>query len=122
MILSNMDTVGLMDGKMPKPTPGIVPNAESPESPVSVKYLTQLVYRRTKQHHEMRGGMGGLIKKTCLSSLNRRDARRQFEQGRFDRDGHTPTTRAGAQRGARVGAAMAVPIGLRIVRFKYRLP
>jgi len=65
-----MDTVGLMDGKMPTPTPGIVPNAESPDRPVSVKFLTQLVYRRTKQRREMSGGKGRLVKESVLCCFN----------------------------------------------------
>jgi len=74
-----MDMIGLMDGKILPPTPGIVPNVESPDRPVSVKYLTQLVYRRTEQRREMRGGMGGLIKETSLQIFNQWCWRRQFE-------------------------------------------
>ncbi|MBK8923697.1 MAG: hypothetical protein IPM81_19775 [Saprospirales bacterium] len=65
-----MDTVGLMDGKMPTPTPGIVPNEESLDRPVSVKNLTQLVYRRTEQRREMSGGKGRLVKESVLCCFN----------------------------------------------------
>jgi hypothetical protein len=73
-----MDTVGLMDGKMPTPTPGIVPNEESLDRPVSVKNLTQLVYRRTEQHREMSSGKGNLVKETGLNFFNQRPGYKRF--------------------------------------------
>ena len=70
MILSNMETVGLMNRKIPTSAPGIVPNEESLDRLVSLKNLTQLVYRRTEQRRDMSDGKGGLIKETCLNFFN----------------------------------------------------